>query len=143
MNWIDWLINRGEKEHRPKPRYTIPGTPTSQGTLSEMSFNDTMSIRQAVYEEWRKEKLKSARKEKKEQELKKQEEEKKKEEVRDILDKSTESILSSVAFSEVKLLSIYLCTLQPTLNNIGRKHGLVIFTNNTITAIDLKSCIIC
>lgn len=123
MNWTDWLINRGEKEHRPKPRYTIPGTPTSQGTLSEMSFNDTMSIRQAVYEEWRKEKLKSARKEKKEQELKKQEEEKKKEEVRDILDKSTESILSrsSVAFSEVKLLSIYLCTLQPTLNNIDGK----------------------
>lgn len=37
------------------------------------------------------------------------------------LDKSTESILSSVAFSEVKLLSIYLCTLQPTLNNIDKK----------------------
>lgn len=75
-------LKKGEKEHRPKPRYTIPGTPTSQGTLSEMSFNDTMSIRQAVYEEWRKEKLKSARKEKKEQELKKQEEEKKKEEAK-------------------------------------------------------------
>ena len=41
-----------------------------------------MSIRQAVYEEWRKEKMKSARREKKEQELKKQEEEKKKEEVK-------------------------------------------------------------
>lgn len=75
-------LKKGEKEHRPKPRYTIPGTPTSQGTLSEMSFSDTMSIRQAVYEEWRKEKLKSARKEKKEQELKKQEEEKKKEEAK-------------------------------------------------------------
>ncbi|XP_062592378.1 zinc finger CCCH domain-containing protein 13-like [Saccostrea cucullata] len=68
-----------DKEHRPKPRYTIPGTPTSQGTLSEMSFNDTMSIRQAVYDEWRREKMKSARKEKKEEEKKKQEEEKKKE----------------------------------------------------------------
>lgn len=72
-------LKKGEKEHRPKPRYTIPGTPTSQGTLSEMSFNDTMSIRQAVYEEWRREKLKSARKEKKEQELKEQEEKKKQE----------------------------------------------------------------
>ena len=77
-----YFANRGEKEHRPKPRYTIPGTPTSQGTLSEMSFSDTMSIRQAVYEEWRKEKMKSARREKKEQELKKQEEEKKKEELK-------------------------------------------------------------
>lgn len=72
-------LKKGEKEHRPKPRYTIPGTPTSQGTLSEMSFNDTMSIRQAVYEEWRREKLKSARKEKKEQELKEQEAKKKEE----------------------------------------------------------------
>lgn len=105
------MINRGEKEHRPKPRYTIPGTPTSQGTLSEMSFSDTMSIRQAVYEEWRKEKLKSARKEKKEQELKKQEEEKKKEEVRDIFDKSIDSILSFAAFFKVKLLSFHLFTL--------------------------------
>lgn len=40
-----------------------------------------MSIRQAVYEEWRKEKMKSAKKEKAEHEKKKQEEVKKKEEV--------------------------------------------------------------
>jgi hypothetical protein len=75
------LFDRTDKEHRPKPCYTIPGTPTSQGTLSDMSFNDTKSIRQAVYDEWRREKMKSARKEKAQHEKKKQEDEKKKEEV--------------------------------------------------------------
>ena len=50
-------------------------------STSEMSFNDTMSIRQAVYEEWRQQRIKSAREQIKEKKKKEQAEEKKKEEV--------------------------------------------------------------
>lgn len=100
-----------------------------------------MSIRQAVYEEWRREKLKSARKEKKEQELKEQEAKKKEEDVRDILDMSIDSILSLVPIFEVKLLSFLLCTLQPTLNNIDRKIWVGNFQNIVYYSYKLESCI--
>lgn len=67
-------------QHRPKPRYgTLPG---SKEPLQERNFNSTGDIRDAIYEEWYQERLKSARKKKKEDEKKKakEEEEKKKRE---------------------------------------------------------------
>ncbi|GFN84105.1 microtubule-associated protein 9-like [Plakobranchus ocellatus] len=68
-------------QHRPKPRYgTLPGTAQP---LQERQFNSTGDIRDAIYEEWYHERLKSAKKKKKVEDQKKQkeEEEKKKMEV--------------------------------------------------------------
>ncbi|GFS03139.1 microtubule-associated protein 9-like [Elysia marginata] len=65
-------------QHRPKPRYgTLPG---SKEPLQERHFNSTGDIRDAIYEEWYQERLKSARKKKKEEDKKKlkEEEDKKK-----------------------------------------------------------------
>ncbi|RUS90965.1 hypothetical protein EGW08_001269 [Elysia chlorotica] len=60
-------------QHRPKPRYgTLPG---STKPLQERQFNSTGDIRDAIYEEWYQERLKSARRKKKEEDKKKQKEE--------------------------------------------------------------------
>ena len=67
-------------QHRPKPRYgTLPGT---KEPLQERQFNSTGDIRDAIYEEWYHERLKSARKKKKEEMKKKQSEEEEKKKVR-------------------------------------------------------------
>lgn len=73
------------KIHKPKPRHSLPGTPASIASeTSEHMFEDTKSIRQAIYDEWKKERLKEAKKKLAEQKKKEQEEEKKKKEVRKI-----------------------------------------------------------
>ncbi|XP_069139815.1 microtubule-associated protein 9-like [Argopecten irradians] len=78
--------NDGKRQvHKPKPRHSLPGTPSgSSASLNEETFNSTRSIRDAIYAEWRKEKMKSAKqqlteKKKKEQELEKKKEEEKQE----------------------------------------------------------------
>ncbi|XP_060072537.1 histone-lysine N-methyltransferase, H3 lysine-79 specific-like [Ylistrum balloti] len=78
-------IDDGKRQvHKPKPRHSLPGTPSSIGNLTEDSLNSTRSIRDAIYTEWRKEKMKSAKqqlaeKKKKEEETTKQKEEEKQE----------------------------------------------------------------
>merc|ERR1711936_1079280 len=53
-------------QHRPKPRYgNLPG---EANTLQERQFNSTGDIREAIYEEWYKERLKVAKKKKQEEE---------------------------------------------------------------------------
>ncbi|KAL3863536.1 hypothetical protein ACJMK2_005288 [Sinanodonta woodiana] len=49
---------------RPKPRHSLPESEKSSKTnLETAAFNSTMSIRQAIYEEWRREKKKKTLKE--------------------------------------------------------------------------------
>ena len=54
-------------------------------TLSETEFNDTKSLRTAIFNEWKKERTKSIIQKKKEEDKKKEEEEKKKKEVCEII----------------------------------------------------------
>lgn len=66
-------------QHRPKPRYgVLPGTKTE---TIECEFNSTSDIRDAIYEQWYAERLKSAKKKKKEEDKKKAEELEKKKKV--------------------------------------------------------------
>ena len=60
---------------RPKPRHSLPGSATTDDL--DM-FNSTTTIRQAIYNEWRNEKMKTAKQQLAEQK-KKEEEERKKE----------------------------------------------------------------
>jgi len=70
---------------KPKPRHSLPGTPTPSVTLSETQFNDTKSLREAIFNEWKKERTKSMIQKKTEETKKKEEEEKKKKEVHNVL----------------------------------------------------------
>ncbi|KAL4231252.1 hypothetical protein ACF0H5_008833 [Mactra antiquata] len=89
-----------DKVVKPKPRHSLPGSrPSSAGTSEDM-FNSTMSIRQTIYEEWRKGKTKEI-KEKTQQQKKKEEEEKKKKE-KDEKDKKLESLASYQAWMKQK-----------------------------------------
>lgn len=69
---------------RPKPRHSLPGSrPSSSATdYSVDAFNSTVSIRQAIFEEWRKAKTKEISKKTQEQKKKEEEEKKKKEKVK-------------------------------------------------------------
>jgi hypothetical protein len=68
---------------RPKPRHTLPGSrPSSTATdYSVDAFNSTTSIRQAIFDEWKKVKTKESVKKTHEQKKKEEEEQKKKEKV--------------------------------------------------------------
>ncbi|BFY97858.1 hypothetical protein BsWGS_00898 [Bradybaena similaris] len=86
-------------QHRPKPRYGDQLDKTSS-VLQERQFNSTGDIRDAIYEEWYKEHIHSARQKKKDEEKKaKEEEEKKKKEAED---KRQEAELSYKAWMEQK-----------------------------------------
>ena len=79
MHYLRPFTASAKVQHRPKPRYgTLPGTTEP---LQERQFNSTGDIRDAIYEEWYQERLKSARKKKKEEEKKKQKEEEEKKKV--------------------------------------------------------------
>lgn len=65
---------------KPKPRHSLPGTPTPSLTLSETTFNDTKSLRDAIFNEWKKERTKSLIHKTAEEKKKQEEEEKKKKE---------------------------------------------------------------
>ena len=70
---------------KPKPRHSLPGTPTPSLTLSETQFNDTKSLRDAIFNEWKKDRTKSMIQKKTEERKKKEEEEKKKKQVQKVL----------------------------------------------------------
>ena len=68
-------------QHRPKPRYgTLPGQTTKEATMPE--FNSTLDIRDAVYEEWYRKRMKAAKEQQKEKQRKEEEEARKKKQVR-------------------------------------------------------------
>ena len=79
------LISRTttSKVVKPKPRHSLPGTPTPSLTLSETQFNDTKTLREAIFNEWKKERTSTLRTKTAEEKKKKEEEEKKKSEVSD------------------------------------------------------------
>lgn len=89
------------KLHKPKPRHSLPGTPASTASeTSEHMFEDTKSIRQAIYDEWKKERLKEAKKKLAEQKKKEEEEEKKKKQEKE--EKIIENKASYNAWKEKK-----------------------------------------
>lgn len=45
------------KKHKPKPRYAKPGS-TASTPVSEPTFDNTASIRKAIFDEWYREKQK-------------------------------------------------------------------------------------
>lgn len=65
---------------KPKPRHSLPGTPTPSLTLSETQFNDTKSLREAIFNEWKKDRTSTLKAKHAEEKKKKEEEEKKKKE---------------------------------------------------------------
>ena len=70
-------------QHRPKPRYGTP--PGEVRALSAREFNSTGDIRDAIYEDWYKERIKAAKIKKKEEEKKKKEKEEKEQKVTSLL----------------------------------------------------------
>ncbi|VDI09853.1 Hypothetical predicted protein [Mytilus galloprovincialis] len=74
---------------KPKPRHSLPGTPTPSLTLSETDFNDTKSLREAIFNDWKTQRLNSARQKQSEEKKKKDEEEKKKKQ--DLINKKLEN----------------------------------------------------
>ena len=75
-----FISSRSKKDvHRPKPRHSLPGSATTDDLDT---FNSTTTIRQAIYNEWRKEKMKEAKQQQVEKKRKEAEEEKKKEKVK-------------------------------------------------------------
>ncbi|WAR22131.1 MAP9-like protein [Mya arenaria] len=75
-----------EKVVKPKPRHTLPGTRPSSAATSQDSemFNSTMSIRQTIFEEWRRARDKEIKQKEAEKKKKEEEEKKKKEKERGI-----------------------------------------------------------
>ena len=74
-----FVPSRTKKDmQRPKPRHSLPGSATTDDL--DM-FNSTTTIRQAIYNEWRNEKMKMAKQQLAEKKEKEEEEAKKKEKV--------------------------------------------------------------
>ncbi|XP_052773302.1 microtubule-associated protein 9-like isoform X2 [Mya arenaria] len=94
-----------EKVVKPKPRHTLPGTRPSSAATSQDSemFNSTMSIRQTIFEEWRRARDKEIKQ--KEAEKKKKEEEEKKKKEKEKLDKLQENKLSYEAWMKERGIS--------------------------------------
>ena len=66
---------------RPKPRYgTLPGEPIKENKVPE--YNSTLDIRDAVYEDWYRKRMKASKQAEKEKKKKEEEAAKKKKEVR-------------------------------------------------------------
>ncbi|KAK7110783.1 microtubule-associated protein 9-like [Littorina saxatilis] len=86
-------------QHRPKPRYgTLPGQTSKEATMPE--FNSTIDIREAVYEDWYRKRMKSAREEQKEKQRKEEEAALKKKQAEE--EKRSEAMLSYKAWEESK-----------------------------------------
>ena len=74
-----FISSRAKKDvQRPKPRHSLPGSATTDDL--DM-FNSTTTIREAIYNEWRREKMKTAKQQLAEKNKKEEEEKKKKEKV--------------------------------------------------------------
>ena len=74
------FVLRTKKDvHRPKPRHSLPGSATTED--SQEIFSSTKTIRQAIYDEWRREKMKEKKIQDAEKKKKEEEEAKKKEKV--------------------------------------------------------------
>ncbi|XP_071089858.1 protein maph-9-like [Haliotis cracherodii] len=87
-----------ERKQKPKPRYpTMPGetTPTS-----EINFEDTASIRKAIYDQWYQQRMETAKKSLVEKKKQEKEEEEKKKKAKE--EKETEAKLSYQAWVDQK-----------------------------------------
>ncbi|XP_021361139.1 histone-lysine N-methyltransferase, H3 lysine-79 specific-like [Mizuhopecten yessoensis] len=87
--------------HKPKPRHSLPGTPSSNASLTEGTLDSTRSIRDAIYAEWKNERLKSAKKQLAEKKKKEEEQEKKKQQEKQ--EKFLENKASYNAWMEKKM----------------------------------------
>ena len=75
-----FISDRTKKDvQRPKPRHSLPGSTLTDESLD--TFSSTTTIRQAIYDEWRKEKMKASKAKLAEEKKKEEEEKKKKEKV--------------------------------------------------------------
>ena len=77
------VCRTSDKVVRPKPRHSLPGSrPTSATTSQDPdAFNSTTTIRQAIFDEWRRARDKEVKQREAEKKKKEEEEKKKKEEV--------------------------------------------------------------
>ncbi|XP_041368972.1 protein maph-9-like isoform X2 [Gigantopelta aegis] len=100
--------DRKTPKHRPQPRYpTLPGQSTEQ---PPQNFEDTVAIRQAIYDQWYRDRMKESKKKALEQKKKEKEEEEKKK--KELEEKEENRKLAFTAWSEKK---------HETLKEVARK----------------------